>query len=519
MIDRDQLEQAAREALAYVGAQPDVREAEVFVASNGLLLTRLNYTSHIPSNGVEEPKSTDSYGIGIRVALDSPEGVLTGFGSEAADISLEGARSALEKARKSAVLDPEFVSLPRPGTEGRTLSGYHDPEIMEINDEGLVDAGWRVTGGAVRSFLNSEALAIAAGDPKRLAEMGLIVSGDVTILQERVAIASTQMPEAQSDESSLVLSFVTAMVEREEAKGSGYGASVTLADLTDEAGREAAEAAVQAMGGVRVPTGDYRVVFGRQAVTDLINNLVLPSLHLSTFYMSGSPFQGKLGQRVASEVLTIIDDGARPGLVGSKGITCEGLPTGRTELIKDGVLVGTLANWYEQQRILLDPEAKEKLGVDPRDHAEAIVPRNGFRFGTGGGRHFDSPPGVAATNVLVQGPGERDLDDLLREVVDGVYVGRIWYTYPINGLRAGDFTCTIVGDSFLIRDGKLAEPVKPNTIRINDNILTVLNGILGITKQASPTLVWAADEIVYAPDMAVENVHLEAIAGFMQTGM
>lgn len=518
MIEIERLRAAAAAGLAYLRAQPGVREAEVFVSSNGGLLTRLNYTSHIPSNGVEEPKSTESYGIGVQVVLEDPGGVKVGFGSEAADISLEGVRSALEKARKGAVHDPEFVSLAQPTGERRTLESYHDPRLMQMSDEALVEAGWGVVEGALRTFQSSETLAIAAGGAEGLPGMGLIVGGDVTVIQERMAVASSHMPEPQTDESSLILSFVTGMVEREEAKGSGYGAGVTLADFGDEAGREAAEAAVRAIGGVRIPSGDYRVVFGRQAVTDLLSNLVMPGLALGTFYMSGSPFQGKLGQTVASELLSLSDDGARRGLVGSKGITCEGLPTGRTELIRDGVLTGTLANHYEYQRMLHDPRAREKLGVDPHERRDAILPRNGFRFGTGGGRHFNAPPGIAATNVLIESRRPRSPDGLLREVGDGVYIGRIWYTYPINGLRAGDFTCTVVGDSFLIKDGRLAQPLKPNSVRINDNILKLLSAILGVGNNPKPTLVWAADEIVYAPDIAVGGVHLEEIAGFMQSG-
>src|SRR5207247_10551907 len=60
-----ELAKAAEEALALVARQPAVVEAEVFAASNSALLTRLNYTSHIPCNGVEEPKSSEAYGLGI----------------------------------------------------------------------------------------------------------------------------------------------------------------------------------------------------------------------------------------------------------------------------------------------------------------------------------------------------------------------------------------------------------------------------------------------------------------------
>src|SRR5437764_696128 len=120
------------------------------------------------------------------------------------------------------------------------------------------------------------------------------------------------------------------------------------------------------------------------------------------------------GVAVASRHLSLYDDGARPGLMGSKGITCEGLPTGRTDLIKDGVLVGCLSNWYETQRLLRDPALAEKLGARGPAAEAALTPRNGFRFGSGGGRQFDSAPGVAASNVVLQGDGTVALDALMR---------------------------------------------------------------------------------------------------------
>ena len=80
---------------------------------------RLNYTSHIPCNGVEEPKSVESYGLGIQAVFETPGGRLLGFGSEPSDLSTAGAARALAKARQAAVADPEFVSLPARPREPR----------------------------------------------------------------------------------------------------------------------------------------------------------------------------------------------------------------------------------------------------------------------------------------------------------------------------------------------------------------------------------------------------------------
>src|SRR5439155_27235565 len=117
----------------FLKQQDDVEEAEVIVSSNGVQLTRLNYRSHIPCNGVEEPKSLVNYGVGVQAVVRSDDGEMRkmGFGSEPSDISLDGVCSAVDKARKGAVADPEFTTLARPTGEQRTLFDYHDPNLME----------------------------------------------------------------------------------------------------------------------------------------------------------------------------------------------------------------------------------------------------------------------------------------------------------------------------------------------------------------------------------------------------
>jgi predicted Zn-dependent protease len=516
MITAAELARAVERAQAYLDGRPDVREWEAFAAANGALLARINYTSHIPCNGVEEPKSTESHGIGLRVVLETPAGPRVGFGSEPSDLSLDGVQRALDRARRAAVADPEFVSLPRPSRERPTLAAYHDPRLFEVGDEELVESGWKLVQGGLRAFQASTTLAELASGSTGPGTLGLVLGGDVTILQERMAIAGSHLPGVQTDESTLLMAAVTAMVEARGAKGTGWWTGTRLEDFTDEAAVDAARAAIDAVDGERVPSGEYTVIFGKQPVADLLNHLVIPACTAGAIYAQSSPFTGKLGALVATPELTIYDHGGLRGFMGSKGFTCEGLPTGRTDLIRDGVFVGCLSNWYESQRLLRDPKRAAKLGGSPDAAERALVPRNGFRFGAGGGRRFDAPPRVSPSNVFVEGRQPVPLAELIRGVERGLYVGRIWYTYPINGLRAGDFTCTVIGDSHVIRHGRLAAPIKANTLRINDNIGRVLQNIVGIGKDWKGTIVWAADEVAYTPEIACAGIHVEAIAGYME---
>src|SRR5262249_19888621 len=154
------------------------------------------YTSHIPCNGVEEPKSTEMSGLGVQAVFDGPDGrVLTGFGSEPSDLSADGARRALGKARQAAGRHPEVRPLPRPAAAPRALVDDHDPRLLDVSDAELVEAGWKVIAGGLRAFMASSKLADLAAGEAELKRLGLILGGDVTILQERIAIASTAMPE------------------------------------------------------------------------------------------------------------------------------------------------------------------------------------------------------------------------------------------------------------------------------------------------------------------------------------
>ena len=199
MIPLSALRRCVKDALDYIKTQPDVAEAEVFASANGNLTARLNYTSHIPSNGVEEPKSVELAGLGIRVAFNTPEGLKTGYGSEASDLSVEGARRALDKARLGAVVDGEYVSLPKPRGVQPSLRNYHDPKIMRLTGSGLVEAAWETVERALDVFSSSEDLLNLAGSPEGVRSLGLILGGDVVFLQERVAIGSTHMSRILTD--------------------------------------------------------------------------------------------------------------------------------------------------------------------------------------------------------------------------------------------------------------------------------------------------------------------------------
>ncbi len=131
--------------------------------------------------------------------------------------------------------------------------------------------------------------------------------------------------------------------------------------------------------------------------------------------------------------------------------------------------------------------------------------RSGYRLGESPARRYDAHPGSSGTNVIMRTRGGVDERELIAAVGDGIYIGRIWYTYPINGQRAGDFTCTVSGDSYVIRNGRIAAPLAPNCFRINANIEQVFTHPLAIGKRSEIAVVWGSPEAYFVPALALDR--------------
>jgi PmbA protein len=342
----------------------------------------------------------------------------------------------------------------------------------------------------------------------------LIIGGDLSLIRDRIALASSAFGDVRVDENAFFSSSVTALIEALEAKGTATAMGASMAEMEGAAshlGRDAIQNALELRHGERPAGGNYRIILGPQPIAEIVNYLVMGSLTTGAFHAASSAYHGRFGAQVMDASLGLIDDPqAKVGPV-RRRITCEGLPALRTELIRGGKLVGLLSNYYDRNRLLTDEHRGEKLGPASANGALDFAAGSGYRLGEGGARRFDSHPGAAGTNVMLRTNGGLDERELIAKVRDGIYVGRVWYTYPINGPRAGDFTCTISGDSQIIRDGKLAAPLAPNCLRINANIEQIFAHPIAVGKKSEPAIVWGAPEVYFMPAIAVEGIALSPV--------
>jgi PmbA protein len=502
MLPLTEIRSFVRAAAGDLSRERDFAEFVVYAASSMNRIARIAYTSDIPCRGVEEVKSLGADGFQVRVVMRrDPHEV--GTASEAGDLSRDSLKRAVERARRAAVVDPHFAGLAR---DPRRLSKRTivTNDLTRATDSMLAASAWQVIGRALSAFRHGYRGATALP--------GLVIGGDVSIVHDRIAIAGSNFPDLRDDESAHFVSSVTAIIESMDAKGTDTAVGSSTSRMRTAAGalgRNAVRRALALGSGVRPPSGRYRVILGPQPIAEILNYMVMGSLTTGAFYAASSAYQGRFGDRAMDGRITLVDDPSLRGGPVRRRITCEGLSAGRTELVREGRLIGLLSNVYDSNRLQTDEARAEKLGpagVDARFPARA-----GYRLGEGGGRRFDAEAGSAGTNVVMKGRDAVSDRAMLHEIGEGIYVGRIWYTYPINGQRAGDFTCTVSGDSYVIRNGKLAEPVAPNCFRINANISEVFDNPIAIAARITPTIVWGSPETYFVPAVAADNIEFAAI--------
>ncbi len=152
-----------------------------------------------------------------------------------------------------------------------------------------------------------------------------------------------------------------------------------------------------------------------------------------------------LGRKFGSKELNIVDSAAMPGLRGSYKYDDEGVPATKTCLIREGELVGRLHS----------RETAAKMNEAPTGNARAI--------------NYQFPPIVRMTNTYIE-PGKASFDEIIADIKEGVYA-KNWF----GGTTSMEMFTFSAGEAYMIRNGKIAETLRPVTL--TGNVFTTLNNI------------------------------------------
>lgn len=225
----------------------------------------------------------------------------------------------------------------------------------------------------------------------------------------------------------------------------------SLSDLDHKmTAREAVQRTALTIGGKPLPTGRYDLVLDPEVSASLLD--FLGELFLaSNLSKNKSLLKGKMGKKIGSTDLTLIDDGLRYGAMGTSPFDAEGVPTGKTVLMEKGVVSSFLYNLKYASR----------EGTSSTGNAS---------------RSISSLPDVDVTNLYLK-PGKETPDHLLSHVRRGLYISELLGLHTINPV-SGDFSLGIKG--CVVKDGLKGEAVSGMTIA--GNILDILDRIEGVAK-------------------------------------
>ena len=408
MIDPELATQIIRLALnrGAIDAECTLAEGEEFSA-----LVRMR--------SLEKLKDAGSRAAGLRVLVGQRVG-----SSYTSDLSSEGIRMMVDSAIELAAISTEdpHAGLPEPSELG-TLSGNLQ---LYSDDIGAIDTDYRVA----QAKLTEEAA--FAADPRITNSEGASFdahSGERLFANSRGFLGSYRT-------SSCSLS-TTPVARQGESMERDYWYSSARSHSRIESpsaiGRRAAERTVRRLGARKVPTQKVPIIFDQQTARTLLGN-IFDAVEGDAIYRQASFLAGKLGDRVASENVTVIDDGTLPGLFGTSPFDDEGVPSRRTAVIDRGVLKSYLLNTYTAR----------KLGMKTTGNAARGITGNS---------------GVGHGNLFLE-KGERSPDELIRGVRKGLYVTELIGS-GVN-IVTGDYSRGAAGQ--WIEHGDFAYPVSEITI-------------------------------------------------------
>ena len=359
-------------------------------------------------------------GVGVRAVC----GERTGF-AYAEDIQLAGVTAVTEAAR----------SIARHGQSGRVAAWrpVQAPQrYAPVDPIGSLGETEKV---ALLVAVDAEA---RRQDP-RVKEVTVRLGAS----HETVLVVATDGTLA-ADIRPLVRLDVSVIVEqngRRERGSSGGGGRTDLSlfsqdSLALELAREAVRTALVNLDADAAPAGPMTVVLGPGWPGVLLHEAVGHGLEGDFNRKGSSAFSNRIGERVASPLCTVVDDGSLDGRRGSLSVDDEGTPTGSTVLIEDGVLRGYL---------------QDKLNA-----------RLMGTLSTGNGRRqsFAHLPMPRMTNTFMRA-GTHDPEEIIRSVSNGIYA--VNFGGGQVDITSGKFVFSAT-EAYLIEHGRVTRPIRGATL-------------------------------------------------------
>ena len=335
------------------------------------------FSANVRMREIENIKEAGSRGAGLRILIGKKTGA-----SYTSDLSAEGIAQMVKSAIELADVTTEdpHAGLPEPDELGR-IDGelnLYAGDIEPLDTDVKIETARRAEEAALSSdprITNSEGASFDNHVGRHIFANSLGFEGEY-----RTSYCSVSTVPVARDGDSMERDYWYTMAR-------GFAGL----EPPEQVGRIAAGRALRRLNPVKVGTQKVPVVFEPRTARTLLDN-IFEAVHGMSIYRHESFLAGKLGERVAGENVTIVDDGTIPGLFGTSPFDDEGVPSRRTAVIERGVLKSYLLNTY----------AARKLGLRTTGNASRGLTGNA---GIGHG-NFYLEKGVQTPEQVMAGIGE-----------------------------------------------------------------------------------------------------------------
>ncbi len=395
-------------------------------------------------------------GVGIRVAINKAVGfAYTNIVDDAK--AVENAVAGAMSASRASKPDPDWNGLPQKKPYD-TTEGTFDQKIVELGSEELVNVASTMLDAA--DEIDKRVMAVEGGVGSGYVANAIANSNGVSAFDRGTIVDCSLAALAKEGDAVTPVCFE-------------FNAARTYSLDPTWVGKEAAKLALNALNPKPIASKATTVVFTQFALQDLLAYTLVGAIKADSVQRNQSPFKGKIGEQVASENLSIYDDGLYPTGLRTSVFDGEGTPHKKTPIIENGVLRNFIYDNYTARK-----DGKESTG-------------NASRAG------YLSTPGVDTTNFHIM-PQNKTAEQMISEVNDGLIVYYLQGAHSSNPV-SGEFS-VVATPAWKIKGGEIKHSCQG--VMLAGNVFELLKNVsvVGGNERQMGSII--------APWVVVENVRV-----------
>ena len=334
--------------------------------------------------------------------------------------SVEEAAGRAFRAARASRPDKNWVNLPSPKSYGETR-GTYDKRIVDLSSDLLVE-------------MAADMLGAVSGYDRRV----LAVDGGVATSLFSTVVVNSHGIEASDVGTAVGCSMETIARDGADVTPACYESTVERVYSIDPVavGVEAARMAVSSLNARKMGSGVFPVIFTQAAFRSLLYHTVINAVKADYVQRERSAFKDKIGEKVASELVTVTDDGLLDGGLLTGRFDGEGVPSQKTSVIEKGVLKNFLYDNYTANKAKTESTGNaSRSGLAP----------------------YASTSVLAANNFTFK-EGNKTPEELVGDVKDGLIVYGVQGAHSSNP-ESGEFS-VVATPAWKIENGSVAYAVR-----------------------------------------------------------